>query len=188
MVVEDHDVQKKMRDGWQQGRDRMSRALWDYIPFATKPSNRRLRSRSRRSRRKSFSMLTGSSGNGSSLQSSVSSAALALKSATLEAAIQLKASAFGASESAIIGDRLAQLGAQLAEIGGELPAQLLADFVDDRRGSWYPSSASAIIRAIFPAVIAGSFSGSFSGIPARHDSSTSGCEMSRRSTVTLRTR
>jgi hypothetical protein len=24
--VEDHDVQKKMRDGWQQGRDRMNAA------------------------------------------------------------------------------------------------------------------------------------------------------------------
>ena len=61
------------------------------IPFATKPSNRRLRSRSRRSRRKSFSMLTGSSGNGSSLQSSASSTALARRSATLEAANQLSA-------------------------------------------------------------------------------------------------
>ena len=26
VVVEDHDVQKKMRDGWQQGRDRMNTA------------------------------------------------------------------------------------------------------------------------------------------------------------------
>ena len=26
VVVEDHDVQKKMRDGWQQGRDRMNAA------------------------------------------------------------------------------------------------------------------------------------------------------------------